>query len=103
MSRPLLDRGCQASAAAGINEPPHWSADSKTVFIHVREGGFYHYYAYDLASETLRPVLAPRDVERPVDGWVRQSRTGVCSRSPPRRASGRREVYTFAVDGARRS
>ena len=76
VSRPLLDRGCQASQPPSVNEPPHWSADSGTVFCTIREGGFFHYSAYDLASNTLRPVHAPHDVAEPVDGWVRQSADG---------------------------
>lgn len=71
-----LDRGCQVSQPPSTNEPPHWSADSGTVFCHVREGGFYHYYAYDLAADQLHPVLASSDVEEPIDGWVRQSVDG---------------------------
>jgi len=71
-----LDRGCQVSQPPSTNEPPHWSADSGTVFCHVRQGGFYHYYAYDLAADQLHPVLASSDVEEPIDGWVRQSVDG---------------------------
>src|SRR5207249_3805521 len=66
-----LDRGCQVSQPPSTNEPPCWSADSGTVFIHVREGGFYHYYAYALADQTLRRVLAPRDVQEPIAGFLR--------------------------------
>jgi dipeptidyl aminopeptidase/acylaminoacyl peptidase len=72
----VLDRGCQLSQPPATNEPPRWSAHSTTVFFHVREGGFYHYYAYDLSDETLRPVRAPHDVLEPIDGLVRQSADG---------------------------
>jgi dipeptidyl aminopeptidase/acylaminoacyl peptidase len=94
-----LDRGCQVSQPPATNEPPHWSADSKTVFIHVREGGFYHYYAYDLAADALRPILAPRSVQEPIAGWVRQGGDGgltLAAATAVRPA----EVYAFAPDGS---
>jgi dipeptidyl aminopeptidase/acylaminoacyl peptidase len=72
----VLDRGCQISQPPAINEPARWSADSSTVFFHVREGGFYHYYAYNLATRDLRIVRGALDVEQPIDGWVRQSADG---------------------------
>jgi dipeptidyl aminopeptidase/acylaminoacyl peptidase len=71
-----LDRGCQISQPPSTNEPAHWSADSETVFFHVREGGFWHYYKYHLADDQLHPVRAPRDVLEPIDGLVRQSTDG---------------------------
>ncbi len=71
-----LDRGCQVSQPPSNNEPPHWSADSSTVFFHVREGGFYHYYTYQLDADSLRRVLAARDLQEPVAGVVRQSADG---------------------------
>jgi Tol biopolymer transport system component len=72
----VLDRGCQISQLPSVNEPAAWSADSSTVFFHVREAGFYHYYAYELHSRRLRCVRATLDVEQPIDGWVRQSADG---------------------------
>src|SRR5262249_25079092 len=42
----------------------------------VRVGGFYHYYAYALASRELRCVRGTLDVDQPIDGWVRQSADG---------------------------
>ena len=101
VSRPLLDRGCQASQPPSVNEPPHWSADSQTVFCTIRQGGFFHYSAYDLATNTLRAVHAPRDVAEPVDGWVRQTADGA-----PRAFTGATgvrpsEVYTLSGDGVR--
>lgn len=72
----VLDRGAQISQPPAVNEPPRWSADSSRVFFHVREGGFYHYYVYELQSQELRCVRGTLDVERPIDGWVRQSADG---------------------------
>src|SRR5262249_32300560 len=71
-----MDRGCQISQPPAINEPARWSADSSTVFFHVREGGFYHYYAYNLATRDRRFVRGALDVEQPIDGWVRRSTDG---------------------------
>jgi dipeptidyl aminopeptidase/acylaminoacyl peptidase len=100
VSRPSLDRGCQASQPPAVNEPPRWSVDSSTVFCHIREGGFFHYYAYDLARDSLQPVLAPRDVHGPIDGWVRQSAD--CSVLAFAAATGTRpaEVYACGPDGS---
>jgi dipeptidyl aminopeptidase/acylaminoacyl peptidase len=72
----VLDRGCQISQPPAVNEPARWSADSSSVFFHVREGGFYHYYAYSLPSQELRCVRGGKDVAQPIDGWVRQSADG---------------------------
>jgi dipeptidyl aminopeptidase/acylaminoacyl peptidase len=95
-----LDRGCQISQPPAINEPARWSADSSTVFFHVREGGFYHYYAYDPASRNLRLVRGTLDVDQPIDGWVRQSTDGHVWAFAA--ATGRRpaEVYTCGPDEA---
>jgi len=72
----VLDRGCQISQPPAVNEPARWSSDSSTVFFHVREGGFIHYYAYALTSRELRRVRGTLDVDQPIDGWVRQSADG---------------------------
>jgi dipeptidyl aminopeptidase/acylaminoacyl peptidase len=94
-----LDRGCQVSQPPAVNEPPSWSADSRTVFIHVREGGFYHYCAYDLGADALRPVLAPRGVDQPIAGLVRQSRDGDLLTTAAATGVRPAEVYAFAADG----
>jgi dipeptidyl aminopeptidase/acylaminoacyl peptidase len=95
----VLDRGCQVSQPPSTNEPPCWSADSTTVFCHVREGGFYYYYAYHLADETLRPVRAPGDVHDPIDGLVRQSADGGLLAFTAATAVRPAEVYAAAPDG----
>jgi dipeptidyl aminopeptidase/acylaminoacyl peptidase len=71
-----LQRGCQISQPPSVNEPPYWSPDSTTIFFHVRDAGFLHYYAYDVANDRLRPVLASRDVDQPIMALVRQSLDG---------------------------
>jgi dipeptidyl aminopeptidase/acylaminoacyl peptidase len=95
-----LQRGCQVSQPPASNEPPHWSADSTTLFFHVREAGFFHYYAYDLVADALRPVLASRDLEGPAAGWVRQSMDGgvlaICAASAVRPA----ELYACTPNGS---
>jgi dipeptidyl aminopeptidase/acylaminoacyl peptidase len=102
VSKRLLDRGCQVSQPPANNEPPHWSADSTTVFVHIRDGGFYHYSAYDLATQALRTVVAANDVAEPIAGFVRQSRDGgmlaVCAAT----ALAPSELYAFAADGTGR-
>ncbi len=97
-----LDRGCQATQPPSTNEPPHWSADSKTVFCHVRDGGFYQYYAYDLAGDRLRRVLASTDIQEPIDGLVRQSVDGGVLAFTAATAVRPAELYTSASDGANR-
>jgi dipeptidyl aminopeptidase/acylaminoacyl peptidase len=97
-----LDRGCQVSQPPSTNEPPHWSADSTTVFFHVREGGFFHYYAYDLAAEALSPILAPGDVQEPIDGLVRQSADGSRLAWTAATAISPAELYTSAPDATNR-
>jgi len=97
-----LDRGCQISQPPSVNEPPRWTADSTRVFFHVREGGFYHYYAFDLASQALAPVLAPRDVLEPIDGLVRQSSDGGVLAWTAATAVSPAELYTSAPDGTDR-
>jgi len=97
-----LDRGCQVSQPPSTNEPPHWSADSRTVFIHIREGGFYHYYAYRLADGSLRRVLAPSNVAEPIAGLVRQSSDGGLLVKAAATGVRPAEVYTFAPDGTGR-
>lgn len=97
-----LDRGCQVSQPPSSNEPPSWSVDSTTVFFHVRAGGFYHYYALDLASDALRPVLAPRDVQEPIAGLVRQSAHGGLLAWTAATAVGPAELYISASDGTGR-
>jgi dipeptidyl aminopeptidase/acylaminoacyl peptidase len=97
-----LDRGCQISQPPANNEPAHWSADSGTVFCHVREGGFFHYYAYCLADETLRPVLASRDVLEPIDGYVRQSTDGSVLAFTAATSVRPAELYVCAADGSNR-
>jgi dipeptidyl aminopeptidase/acylaminoacyl peptidase len=72
----VLDRGCQISQPPAANEPARWSADSSTVFFHVREGGFYHYYASSFELQKFQCVRGPLEVERPIDGWIRQSADG---------------------------
>jgi len=71
-SKRLMDRGCQASQPPANNEPPRWSADSSTIYCHIREGGFFHYYAYSLEADDLRAVRTPHNVSQPIDAWVRQ-------------------------------
>jgi dipeptidyl aminopeptidase/acylaminoacyl peptidase len=95
----VLDRGCQVTQPPSSNEPPHWSADSSTVFIHVREGGFYHYYAYDLASAALRPVLAPHDVLETIAGVVRQNADGSLLALTAATAVCPAELFTSTADG----
>jgi len=95
----VLDRGCQISQPPSTNEPPRWSADSTTVFCHVREGGFYHYYAYHLADETLQPVRASRDVAEPIDGLVRQSANGGLLAFTAATAIRPAELFCCAPDG----
>jgi dipeptidyl aminopeptidase/acylaminoacyl peptidase len=102
VSKALYDRGCQASQPPSVNEPPHWASDSKTVFCHIRDGGFFHYYAYELASDALRPVLAPSDVREPIDGWVRQSRDRSILAFAAATAVQPAEVYACAADGGQR-
>jgi dipeptidyl aminopeptidase/acylaminoacyl peptidase len=97
-----LDRGCQASQPPSNNEPPRWSGDSSTVFCQVREGGFFHYYAYHLADDDLRRVLAPGDVLEPIDAWVRQSTDGSLLAFAAATAIRPAEVYVSAPDGTHR-
>jgi dipeptidyl aminopeptidase/acylaminoacyl peptidase len=96
----VLDRGCQISQPPSTNEPAHWSADSSTVFFHVRVGGFYHYYAYHLADDALRAVRAPRDVREPVDGFVRQSADGSLLAWTAGTALRPAELFASAADAA---
>ncbi len=102
VSRPLLDRGCQVSQPPAANEPARWSSDSASVFCHIREGGFFHYYVYDLAGDTLHPVLASHDVDGPIDGWVRQSGDGTVLAFAAATAVQPADVYVCAPDGSRR-
>jgi dipeptidyl aminopeptidase/acylaminoacyl peptidase len=97
-----LDRGCQVSQPPSTNEPAHWSADSTTVYCHIREGGFYHYYAYHLVDETLQPVLVTRDVQQPIDGWVRQSADGGLLAFAAATAVRPAELFCCAPDGTAR-
>ncbi len=97
-----LDRGCQVSQPPSTNEPPAWSADSTTVFVHVREGGFFHYYAYDLVGQTLRKLLAPSGVREPIAGLVRQSADGSLLALTAATAVSPAELYTSAADGTER-
>jgi len=94
VSRRLMDRGCQASQPPAANEPPRWSADSSTVFCHLREAGFLHYYAYTLASDELRPVRAPHEVAEPIDAWVRQNADGGLLAFTAATATQPAELYT---------
>jgi dipeptidyl aminopeptidase/acylaminoacyl peptidase len=94
-----LDRGCQISQPPATNEPARWSADSTTVFCHVRDGGFYHYYAYRLADENLQPVRAARDVLEPIDGLVRQSADGGLLAFTAATAVRPAELYACGPDG----
>jgi dipeptidyl aminopeptidase/acylaminoacyl peptidase len=71
-----LDRGCQISQPPATNEPARWSADSSAVFFHVRDGGFFHLYAYNVSTNELQPVVASRDVDRPIAGFIRQGGAG---------------------------
>ena len=100
VSRQLLDRGCQVSQPPSTNEPPTWSADSKRVFCHVRDGGFFHLYVYDLESDQLRPVRAPRDINEPIDAWVRQSADGGVLAFTAATATRPSEVYVANSEGA---
>jgi len=102
VSRPLLDRGCQVSQPPASNEPPRWAADSSTVFCHIREGGFVHYYAYHVAPDELRQVHAPCDVLDPVDGWVRQSADGGLLTFAAATAVRPAELYACGPDGSDR-
>jgi len=99
VSRGQLDRGCQVSQPPANNEPPRWSADSNTVFCHVREGGFFHLYAYSLATDDLRPVRTPCSVDEPLDGWVRQSADGSLFAFTAATAVQPAELYVSAADG----
>jgi dipeptidyl aminopeptidase/acylaminoacyl peptidase len=94
-----LDRGCQVSQPPSTNEPPHWSADSTIVFIHVREAGFFHYYAYHLADDALHPVRNPSNVQEPIAGLVRMSRDGGVLALTAATGVRPSELYTFAPDG----
>ena len=102
VSRPLLDRGCQVSQPPAVNEPPAWARDSSSVFCHIREAGFFHYYAYDLAADTLRPVLAERAADGPIDGWVRRSNDGGLLAFAATTAVRPAEVFVCGPDGASR-
>jgi dipeptidyl aminopeptidase/acylaminoacyl peptidase len=96
VSRRLLDRGCQASQPPAANEPPRWSADSSTVFCHIRKGGFFHYYAYSLQADDLQPIHAPCEVSEPIDAWHRQSADGSLFTFAAATAMRPAEVYAFS-------
>jgi dipeptidyl aminopeptidase/acylaminoacyl peptidase len=97
----VLDRGCQISQPPSANEPAAWSADSSTIYFHVREGGFYHYYAYELGSRELRCLRATFDVAQPIDGWVRQSADGSAWVFAGATGCRPAEVYARGLEGAR--
>jgi dipeptidyl aminopeptidase/acylaminoacyl peptidase len=102
VSRALLDRGCQVSQPPSRNEPPHWAQDSSTVFCHIREAGFFHYYAYDLAGSSLRRIVSTCEASEPIDGWVRQSADGTLLAFAAATAVRPAEIYVCEQDGAHR-
>jgi dipeptidyl aminopeptidase/acylaminoacyl peptidase len=95
-----LDRGCQISQPPAVNEPPRWSADGSTIYFHLREAGFFHYYAFDLPSQTFTPVLANRDPAGPIDGYVRQGAAGTLLTWTAATAISPAEVFSAAPHGA---
>jgi dipeptidyl aminopeptidase/acylaminoacyl peptidase len=97
----VLDRGCQIWQPPAVNEPARWSADSSTVFFHVREGGFYHYYAYSLAARQLSCVRGSLDVGQPIDGWMRQSADGSVWVFASATSNRPAEVFTCGPDDTR--
>jgi dipeptidyl aminopeptidase/acylaminoacyl peptidase len=57
-------------------------------------------YVYDLESDQLRPVRAPRDINEPIDAWVRQSADGGVLAFTAATATRPSEVYVANSEGA---
>ena len=71
-----LDRGSPASEPPATNEPPQWSADSRSIHFQIREGSFHVACRWDEEPRRISRVLEPQGAGGPVSPVVRRNLGG---------------------------